>query len=328
MNLNTIKFGCPKAPADSRDRIYRPRASLESFPNIDLREECPAVRDQADLGACTAFGTTALFNFVRMKHKLASWTPSPLFTYYATREKYGEQNLDKGAFVRDALKSTVVDGVAMERVWPYITAKFSQKPEASVYDCAEKHQTLEYSNISSFDKNAFLGCLAEGYPFVFGIAVYPSFINSSTGIIPVPDKTKEAPLGGHCMLCVGYLKKDDESEVLIVQNSWNVWWGDLGYCYIPMEFFLGSAYDLWTIRDTEAPVDDEADPVVVPPTPPAPEPEPAPVPVPVPVPDPVDPPAPAPVPVPIVVVDEPRVSKMGIIVILIFILLALLFTIL
>jgi hypothetical protein len=338
MNLHKLKFGCPPAPADSRDRVFKPRLALTEYPDIDLREHCPSVRDQQDLGACTAFGTTALCNFVRMKKGLPVWLPSPLFTYYATREKYGEQNQDNGAYVRDALKSTVKEGLAMERMWPYDTGKFALKPSDSVYENAEKHQTLEYLNISSFDKNAFLSCLNEGYPFVFGIKLYPSFMSSSGGKIPHPDKTKEAPVGGHCMLCVGYLKKDNGDEFLIVQNSWNIWWGEVGYCYIPMSYFLEDAYDLWTVRDIEAPADDEADPIVVPepipvPAPepaPIPEPEPpAPIPTPTPTPEPVPVPEPTPAPEPApVVMEDVSFSKHRIIVIIIFILLSLLFTIL
>ena len=340
MKLNHIKFGCHKQPADSRDKVFKPKAALAEFPDIDLRDKCPPVRNQRELGACTAFGTTALFNFVRMRKGLPNWLPSPLFTYYATRAKYGEENVDNGAFVRDALKSTVKDGVAVERLWPYAVGKFDVKPDQEVYDNAEKHQTLVYLSISSVDKNAFLGCLAEGYPFVFGIRVYSSFMSSVKGKIPAPDKTKEAPEGGHCMLCVGYVKRED-GEYLIAQNSWTALWGEKGYCYIPMEYFLSDAYDFWTIRDTEAPDDDTADPEPEPapvpapvpePVPPAPEPVPAPTPAPEPQPVPApapEPPKPSPEPVPSpVLVEDASFSRHRIIAIIIFILLALLFTIL
>ena len=335
MSLAKIKFGCPEAPADSRDRVYKPRLNQTIFLDIDLRAQCPAVRNQKNIGACTAFGTTSLFNFVRMKNNLPAWLPSPLFTYYATREKYGEQNLDNGAYVRDALKSTVKDGVAMERMWPYVPNMFIEKPSPAAYANAEKHQTLEYLRIDCFSREALLFCLSEGYPFVFGMPIYPSFMSASDGIIPVPDKTKEAPLGGHCMLCVGYKKNQDGVEVLIVQNSWGIFWGDAGYCYLPLSLFIDTAYDVWTIRKVEAAEDDvadsdvkEPDPVVpIPvPEPPVPAPEPDPV-VPIPVPEPPVP-SPAPEPSPIVVVHDPKLSKLGTVAILIFILLAVLFTIL
>lgn len=329
-----IKFGCPKAPADSRDKTFKSKVSLAEFPEMDLRDQCPAVRNQKDLGACTAFGTTSLFNFVRMKKGLPKWLPSPLFTYYATREKYGEQNIDSGAYVRDALKSTVKDGVAMERLWPYDTGRFDVKPGEQIYSNAEKHQTLEYLSISSFDKSAFLGCLAEGYPFVFGIKVYSSFMCPKKGLVTNPDKTKEALLGGHCMLCVGYAKIDD-AEYMIVQNSWSTMWGDNGYGYIPMDYFITESYDFWTIRDTEAPDDDTADvepepePIPAPEPGPVPAPEPAPAPVPEPIPTPAPEPEPKPIPTPIVYDYDMTFNQWRpIIAIIVFILFLLLFTIL
>jgi hypothetical protein len=270
-----------------------------------------------------------------MKKGLPNWLPSPLFTYYATRAKYGEENQDNGAFVRDALKSTVKDGVAMERVWPYAVGKFNVKPDQKAYDNAEKHQTLEYLNISSFDETAFLSCLSEGYPFVFGMRIYSSFMSSMKGNIPKPDKSKEACEGGHCMLCVGYLQKDGE-KYLIAQNSWTALWGDKGYCYIPMEYFLEEAYDLWTIRDIEKPEDDipdveEVEPVPVPvvvvppveePVAPVVEPTPEPAPVPEPLPLPVVDPSPVNPPL-----EDNTSKRYRIIAIIVFILFALLFTI-
>jgi hypothetical protein len=339
MEAYHIKFGCHKAPADSRDKIFKSKVTLTEFPDIDLRPQCPPVRNQKELGACTAFGTTALFNFVRMKKGLPKWLPSPLFTYYATREKYGEQNQDNGAFVRDALKSTVKDGVAMERLWPYDTGKFDLKPDSRIYENAEKHQTIQYLSISSFDKSAFLGCLSEGYPFVFGIKVYSSFMTPKKGVIASPDKTKEAPMGGHCMLCVGYTHIDG-GEYMIVQNSWTSMWGDSGYGYVPMDYFLTDAYDFWTIRDTEAPDDDAADPEPTPepepapipapePTPapqPAPAPAPAPSPAPEPAPQPIPAPVPQPAPEPVPVVAEDSAMKLHkVIAIIVFLLFLLLF---
>lgn len=316
-------MGCIAGKPDHRDRLYIPKLSAEAdiFP-IDLRSECNAVRNQGELGSCTAFGVTELFDFVRKKHKLTSWVPSALFTYYATRQLTNQTDEDCGATVRNALKSTVKSGVARERVWPYNISKFNQNPPQEIWDDAEKHQTLEYLNLSSFDKNVFVKCLNEGYPFAFGINVYESFLNStmrSKGFIPAPDITKEQRIGGHCMLAVGYKVDDDGKEYMIVQNSWGQYWGDGGYCYIPLEYFLTSAYDFWTIRLTEVCDSDEPDPVPVPeptPVPPAPVPVPEPTPVPVPVPVP---------PTPVVVPDldsKPNLWKKFLITAGVFILIA------
>jgi len=91
-----------------------------------------------------------------------------------------------------------------------------------------------------------LVCLADWYPFVFGIELFESFNSvSETGIVPMPDPTKEKFLGGHAMLCVGYNLK---TKMYIVRNSWSTGWGDNGYCYIPFEYMDKFGADMWTIR--------------------------------------------------------------------------------
>jgi hypothetical protein len=167
------------------------------------------------------------------------------------------------------------------------------RPPQEVWDNAEKHQTLEYLKLDPLDRNSYLQCLKEGYPFIFGLTLYSSFMAyHPDGVIPVPT-AGERRMGGHCMMCVGYQKREDGSEYVIVQNSWGAGWGDKGYCYIPMEYIEGNdAFDFWTIRTTEVCNEDTEDPkpVVVPPEPPAPVVDPSPVPDPVPTPP--EPPAP------------------------------------
>jgi C1A family cysteine protease len=49
------------------------------------------------------------------------------------------------------------------------------------------------------------GCLAEGYPFVFGFAVYSSFESDEvtrTGVVPMPDPNTEEQAGGHAVTAV------------------------------------------------------------------------------------------------------------------------------
>jgi C1A family cysteine protease len=93
------------------------------------------------------------------------------------------------------------------------------------------------------------GCLAAGYPFVFGFTVYESFESASvakTGVVPYPS-TGEKVLGGHAVLAVGY---DDASQRFIVRNSWGPGWGMKGYFTIPYSYLTDNnlSDDFWTIR--------------------------------------------------------------------------------
>jgi C1A family cysteine protease len=91
-------------------------------------------------------------------------------------------------------------------------------------------------------------CLAAGSPIVLGFSVYTAFEGSlvaKTGVLNMPQKGEKL-LGGHAVLCVGYVDKDKR---FIVRNSWGTDWGQDGYFTIPYDYFVtGSlADDLWTI---------------------------------------------------------------------------------
>ncbi|CAF4159818.1 unnamed protein product [Rotaria magnacalcarata] len=63
-------------------------------------------------------------------------------------------------------------------------------------------------------------CLAQGYPFVFGLVLFKSFDKASKkGYVPMPqgyEGNRESDRR-HAMLAVGY---NDQSNSFIVRNSW------------------------------------------------------------------------------------------------------------
>ena len=95
----------------------------------------------------------------------------------------------------------------------------------------------------------FRGCLAAGFPFVFGFSVYESFESRTvarTGEMPMP-RMRESLLGGHAVLAVGY---DDDTGRFLARNSWGPRWGLGGYFTMPYDYLLdaGLSDDFWTIR--------------------------------------------------------------------------------
>ena len=253
--MQTFTAGWIKDVLDTRDIQYKAGPNIVSKLQSDLRLYCSPVIDQGNIGSCTACATVALIQFVRNKQKYANWTPSPLFTYYASRLIENTVDIDSGASVRDAIKSTFKYGVAPELYWKYNTSKFKVKPPVSVWTEAVKHSTMQYQRIDNTNLNNLTSCINEGYPFVFGMNAYNSFISqkvASTGIVPIPNIKKESLLGGHCMLGVGYQTLNNVSHI-IVQNSWGRNWGLAGFCMIPTSYLTNTNYadDFWTIRSTK-----------------------------------------------------------------------------
>jgi C1A family cysteine protease len=121
-------------------------------------------------------------------------------------------------------------------------------PDPPCYVDAAKNVATSYQRVPQII-NQLKGCLASGYPFVFGFSVYESFESqqvAQTGHVPMP-APGEKQIGGHAVLAVGY---DDANHRFIVRNSWGPGWGMAGYFTMPYSYLTDSnlADDFWTIR--------------------------------------------------------------------------------
>ncbi len=239
---------------DGRDMLYaapvRPLAVLPS--RVDLRAKCPPVYDQGELGSCTANAIGAALEFDQMRQGAGEvFPPSRLFIYYNERALEGTIQSDSGAQIRDGIKTVAKQGACKEEAWPYDIARFRNKPSKGCYTEAEKHQAILYLRVTQ-TLSQLKGCLAEGFPFVFGFTVYESFESAKvakTGHAPMP-AAKEAVLGGHAVLAVGY---DERRQWFIVRNSWGPKWGMSGYFTLPYPYLTQGSLssDFWTIRRVE-----------------------------------------------------------------------------
>jgi C1A family cysteine protease len=251
MDLNQIRFGWVPDLPDHRDFMYAaPTPVLKAIPpSVDLTAACPEVYDQGQLGSCTANAIGAAFQFDEMKQQEKDVTvPSRLFIYYGERAMEGTIKEDSGAQIRDGIKVVAKNGVCPESVWPYIISKFAVKPDANAVAAARKFKAVTYQRLIQ-DLNTMKGCLADGFPFVFGFTVYESMMTpavAKSGIVPMPG-SQERVLGGHAILAVGY---DDKTRLFKFRNSWGTGWGDKGYGYLPYSYLTDTnlASDFWTIR--------------------------------------------------------------------------------
>lgn len=251
MTYSIKRYGWLRDIPDQRDHLYAaPAMALAALPtSVDLRDQCPPIYDQGQLGSCTANGIGAAFQFERAKQKLTpDFIPSRLFIYYNKRVIEHTVKSDSGAMIRDGIKSVAKQGDCPETEWPYDITKFTDKPPTKCYKDARKYKAVQYQRLVQ-NVNQMKGCLASGYPFVFGFTVYDSFESqqvAQTGEVPMPGSTEQV-LGGHCVLAVGY---DDSQQRFIIRNSWGANWGIQGYGTMPYAYLSDSnlASDFWTIR--------------------------------------------------------------------------------
>jgi C1A family cysteine protease len=244
-------FGWVPDVPDHRDFMYAaPVENVAALPaSVDLRPNCPKeVYDQGQLGSCTANAIAGALEFDQIKQALKTFTPSRLFIYYNERAIEHTVGTDGGAQIRDGIKSVGQIGACPETDWPYDITKFAEKPPVPAFTDAPLGKAVQYQRVPQV-LNQMKGCLASGYPFVFGFTVYESFESdqvAKTGVAPMP-AANEQVLGGHAVLAVGY---DDNSQRFLVRNSWGPGWGMGGYFTLPYTY-LGDANlsdDFWTVR--------------------------------------------------------------------------------
>jgi C1A family cysteine protease len=257
MSPTKRRFGWIPDVPDHRDHVYALSLALapHKLPErIDLTGDCPPVYDQGSLGSCTANAVAAVVEFDLKRQKLRDLPPSRLFEYYNTRALEGTVDVDAGAMLRNAIKVVVRTGECQEKTWPYEIPKFAVRPDDRCYEEAARHRAVSYRRLSN-DLGVMKGCLAEGFPFVFGVAVYDSFLTEAvetTGNVPLPLSGERGPgpdggPAGHAMVAVGY---DDTTGRFRIRNSWGTSWGDRGYGTIPYAYLTDSGLgdDYWTIR--------------------------------------------------------------------------------
>lgn len=235
-------------PSSQQPTNFYEAPRMAALPSsVDLRNNCPGVYNQGDLGSCTANAAAGLAQYMMKKQNLGNWIPSRLALYYWNRMQEGTINEDSGASLYDAMGSMVKYGVPHESMWPYNIARFKTKPSKTVWSDAYWHAIKQGLSVRQ-DLNTIKATLAAGNPIIFGFAVYESFESDSvaaTGIMPMPNTETEELLGGHAVMAVGY---DNSTSTILVRNSWGTSWGMQGYFKMPYDFIVNPMFcdDFWT----------------------------------------------------------------------------------
>lgn len=240
------------SPPDFRDHELPLMRALDLPLAVDLRlrNATPKIFDQKQIGSCTANSANAVVQYIERKDGDPDWDRlSRLYTYWYSREKIGLTSEDSGAFIRDAYAVLAERGAPREVFWPY-TNDFRVQPPAVLDEKAGQHRVLEYLSVRDGDEVAMQTCLATGYPFSFGFAVYQSFWDIGS------DGTwmgEQGSIDGyHAVAAWGY---DFNAGAFgfdqggwIVRNSWGTAFGDKGYYYVPRAYMRSEAFDCWTAR--------------------------------------------------------------------------------
>ena len=244
------------------DKSKAMKAAKKKTPTkVDLREWCPPIEDQGDLGSCTAHAGVGLYEYYQRRAFGRHIDGSRLFLYKATRNLLGWTG-DEGAYLRSTMQAMVLFGVPPEKYWAYDIAKFDEEPPNFCYAFAQNYKTVQYFRLdpAGMPTTSVLQHVKENLaaklPCMFGFSVYSSIPGTGTGSgdIPFPG-ANDSLEGGHAVVAVGYddtKKIGSEKGALLIRNSWGTEWGEEGYGYLPYAYVTrGVAVDFWSLVRAE-----------------------------------------------------------------------------
>lgn len=212
-------------------------------PSFDLQPWCGPVRDQGDEGSCTGHMGYAMRSLLLKKYEPARpfVNLSPQAIYTLARQMDGTFPGDEGSTGRTIVRVLNKFGVPPETDDPYSDATLDKSLSAQALADAAKYKAGAYHALTNIQDMKL--CIFSGYGFGVGFAVYDSFESDATtksGLMPVPDKTRERALGGHEVFFMGYndavqCPGANVSGAFKVQNSWSTAWGQDGFFWFPYE---------------------------------------------------------------------------------------------
>jgi hypothetical protein len=212
---------------------YQPKEGLTLESSVDLSANFLPIKDQGQMGACTAFALVSIYEYILKKSQSATKMLSEGFVYYNVRREKNELDSDNGSSMYDVVKSMMNIGVCEEALYPYTDSDLQREPSTESYADASGRKILKAKNVAG-TLDDLRSALSEGYPVAISLKVYESFGRAGAFITrPTEEEIQSDKFGYHAMVIVGY---SDSDRFFKVRNSWGEKFGDKGYCYIPYSY--------------------------------------------------------------------------------------------
>jgi len=253
----------PTSPAEYEVMAkYSPEAFKQQFGEFSLATNSvpvlslttPAVRDQGQIGSCTAFcGSEAYEIAYYYKNGAFPTLRSPAFLYYEERVNILHQRIsaDNGANMVNIDQALSKYGICSETLMPYPSSDkstaYKTPPTAAANADGLNYKITGYTLINTGDTAAVKNCIRNHVAVMMGFNVYDKtstyqyFEGLNTTSNTYNPLTSSGALvsgltllGGHATPIVGY---DDNKKAFLVQNSWGTSWGNAGFYYMPYTVF-------------------------------------------------------------------------------------------
>lgn len=200
--------------------------------SVSLKEYFTKIKDQGQIGACTVFAISSIYEYILKRNLNEELDLSESFVYYNVRHIEGKVLEDSGSSYQDVIASIGEQGICKEALHPY-TRPLSEAPSDEAYLDGGSRRITKALNVNIEEKD-IKSAIQEGYPVAISLKIFDSF-NATTGYIkrPTDEELQSADFGYHAMVVVGY---SDDTKFFLVRNSWGEHFGEKGYCYIPYSY--------------------------------------------------------------------------------------------
>lgn len=222
-----MNYGAVKSPIDVRD--YKIKTSSESLPEEYELPYTPEVKNQLSVSSCVAHVAASIEEYYEYLQCNQEVELSPGFIY-GTRYEY----VDKGMYLRDALKTLKEKGICTQDTFPYneevpkIINRLKNKPI--------EEKELSHHKISSYFRCNSIEDIKQAIynygPVMISIVWYKDNATKD-GIL----KQKGDKDGNHCLYVYGWDKTGFK-----FMNSWGSWWGNNGKAILPYEYTIREAF--------------------------------------------------------------------------------------
>ncbi len=270
----TAPAGATSAPAPASPGAQAPLPDL-----VDHRlngTEGP-VKDQGDVGACTAFALSSVIdNSLRRANLNVTTSPEHVWGHYATptMEDAASGNLNKGLTTFDALPYSGREACELTHdATDDCGQTYGVLPNTAVVDLpleqrlriadqSNGHRAVGFEELDVSPPNIdeIVATLASGADVWSAFNIDSSvWVNRQMQSFVIPDWSQ--PDGGHAVALAGYRRVSGGLQFL-VHNSWGASWGDGGYAWISqamVQKWLQLAYKVRTDVDGASPPSTDED---------------------------------------------------------------------
>src|SRR3954469_23773934 len=202
-------YGCILGPMADRRTYWYPLNQRVPPPDTDWRPYDTPVRDQGQLGSCTAFGGCAAIEADLNRPDAPIDAPptvlSPLYVYYFDRQEGGfPTTQDTGSTPLALMKALHDFGACPEDADPYAIDHYTLPPSPQMQGPAAPYRIQSYYQVQGDLLAGLYAAIVGDASPVIAFYVYSGFENvGPDGKVPMP-RAGEAPLGGHLVKVSGF----------------------------------------------------------------------------------------------------------------------------